>query len=546
MRLLFMFILLLPCCVKRQDSNALLAWLETEASHDFLFTHPEPQHRWTLASLPRDRIVYEIRQAHTRIDFWCYEFDEPQILAALTEARERGVQIHITGSPDQTYDEFASADFHPYIRSRSGLQHAKLMLIDHVLLISGTGNFTISDLFHNNNAFLFLRIAPTQGEEILQALRREQTDAPVVRGLPYGGRMLVSPAKGRLIQSRLLQGVLNAKRSVRYMIFSHSDPTLTAALALKANEGIPVEGIYDSDKTELEMDSEGSKLNESLGLLPSAVYVDGNRSLFQTTDGVLHGGHLHHKTMIIDDRVLTGSYNFSMNARDTNMEVFFEFEDPRAVSLFEAEFQRMRDIASVLGRSPVTGLAGDVYAVSDGYCGNENLSEFVSFYGHSYTFGADHFKASGGTCVQLKNRGKASAGLSSGKEYPLPLGQSTYAHGLRRFSRNEVEKLPKTSGILPLHRMSKNWIWTKSALPLSHLVLWTRQGLIERHLTSISPHFHAFDDVESLNNSIVFAGGNGIYFVGCVSAGELNGPPADLRDAFAFETGESLECAAFE
>ncbi|MCE9600413.1 MAG: hypothetical protein K8S54_20815 [Spirochaetia bacterium] len=546
MRPFILVLLVISSCVKPHKDDLLFSMLTGGASQDFLFTRPEPENTLTLAKRPRDRIVREIEKAQSRIDFWCYEFDEPEILKALVRARERGVTIRITGSPDQTYHEFTDAGFRPSIRAHSGLQHAKLLLIDHVQLISGTGNFTISDLFHNNNAFLFLEIAPETGEKIVDALKREQTDAPVINGLPYGGRMLVSPAKGRLIQSRLLQGVLNAHRRVQYMIFSHSDSVLTAALALKAREGISVEGVYDSDRAELEPESEGSILNQSLGLSASAVYVDGNRSLFNTADGVLHGGHLHHKTMIADDRVLTGSFNFSMNARDTNMEVYFEFSDPAALGMFESEFETIRNQAAVLGRSPVPEMATDVYRTSNGYCSVGSLQELVIFYGQAYGFGADHFLASDSNCVQLRNRGKASAGLSSGKEYPLPLGQSTYIHGMTRVGTFDDDKLPEASSGLALSRISKNWIWTKNAMAPTEAIFWTRKGLVKRHVTSISPYFHTFDDVDSLGNSIVFAGNGGNFQVGCATTGELTGPPADFRDAFAFETGEILECVTLE
>jgi phosphatidylserine/phosphatidylglycerophosphate/cardiolipin synthase-like enzyme len=55
---------------------------------------------------------------------------------------------------------------------------------------------------------------------------------------------------------------------------------------------------------------------------------------------------MHHKVIIIDGRtVIFGSFNFSNNADSDNDENLLIIDDPALAEAFEAEFQRVRDVA---------------------------------------------------------------------------------------------------------------------------------------------------------------------------------------------------------
>jgi len=532
-------------CLKKENSHNLFALLSEDASSSFLFTHPEPRASVEQKAAPRNRIVRELDEAHSRIDFWCYEFDEAEILQAFIRAKGRGVRIRITGSPDQEYASLKENMLEPEIRAHAGIQHAKLILIDDTTLIAGTGNFTESDLFHNNNVFFFFRISKLKAGEILYALTHEQSDAPVVSGLPFNATMLVSPSKGRLIQSRLVQSVLRANLSIRYLIFSHSDPVLTAALALKARSGTIVEGIYDIENG-LGSGSEGERLNEVLGISPSAVFADGNRSAFEQ-DGALHGGHLHHKTMIIDfDHVLTGSFNYSLNARDTNMEVFFEFRDPVVANLFEMEFEGLRENAQVLARPPATTVSSHITATGDSYCAEDgSIHSLVVFYGSGADFGADYF-ADSERCARFDSRKSASAGIASGKRYIVSPTELSYSHDLTQSQWTPNRRLPSPSASVDLYRMSDRWIWTNESAHFDELILWSPSGLLRRPVQTITPYFHVFDPVAS-SDAIVFLRTGALFVAGCLQSGEtLSGPPADYLDAMNFDVGHRPRCAILE
>ncbi len=55
---------------------------------------------------------------------------------------------------------------------------------------------------------------------------------------------------------------------------------------------------------------------------------------------------MHHKVFIIDGReVIFGSFNFSENADTSNDENLLIVDDPALAQAFEAEFQRVREVA---------------------------------------------------------------------------------------------------------------------------------------------------------------------------------------------------------
>jgi phosphatidylserine/phosphatidylglycerophosphate/cardiolipin synthase-like enzyme len=57
---------------------------------------------------------------------------------------------------------------------------------------------------------------------------------------------------------------------------------------------------------------------------------------------------MHHKVILIDERiVITGSYNFSNNAKTRNDENTLIIHNPEMVALFREEFERVWEEAIV-------------------------------------------------------------------------------------------------------------------------------------------------------------------------------------------------------
>lgn len=360
------------CCQACLASEEPIDWLRLlngRAAAHFYFSHPEPEASILERRHARDRLVRLVDRAQERIEVWAYGLDEPSVLAAFARAQDRGLPVDIIGDPDTDYGAARDRGLQVDPRERSGIQHVKLVLVDRRWLFAGTGNLTVSGFFHNNNAFFHFALERAAADAIARTLAHEtdpdaawETDAKGTSGpgpdasalaLPFAGRIFVGPRQGRVIQARLLQAILNARRRIRFMIFSFTDPVLNAALLFQARRGVIVEGVYDDEfgRQLFDPESRAFELNEALGSELAALYLDGNTSQFEKRPGEFHGGHLHHKTIIVDDDlVLTGSYNWSASARDRNLESFFEFADRAVAARFLEEFARVRERALLQAR----------------------------------------------------------------------------------------------------------------------------------------------------------------------------------------------------
>jgi hypothetical protein len=129
-----------------------------------------------------------------------------------------------------------------------------------------------------------------------------------------------------------------AKNSIKILAFDHYDEVFTSVLKKKSSEGVNIEFIYNDP-----IDPEAYYLNNEFYGFFSKIYRDGNTDTIDNGEGFPEGGLLHHKTIIVDDSILlSGSFNFSLNARDKNREIFFKTKDFQLVNGFVKEFDRIK------------------------------------------------------------------------------------------------------------------------------------------------------------------------------------------------------------
>ncbi|WP_246836018.1 phospholipase D-like domain-containing protein [Leptospira yasudae] len=281
----------------------------------------------------RDEILKRIESAESSIDFWIYSFDDPEILAELQRAAKRGITISIVADPDKDYPQelVRSGLFRRW--ERSGLQHSKILIIDRKTVFLGSGNFTWYGLENDLNGYVSFDLFETEWESFYSFLE-EDPGIHVLEIPPF--QFYISPEKGRLIQNLILRDVDASRESVRYLIFDHFDSVLTSRLAYANRRGVAVQGVYDSP-----VDEEGKFLANAFDRPDSKIFGDGNEETI-SSDSFGKGGLLHHKTMLIDGRILlSGSYNFSVSARDSNREILFRTKDPSLVEAYSREWDRV-------------------------------------------------------------------------------------------------------------------------------------------------------------------------------------------------------------
>jgi phosphatidylserine/phosphatidylglycerophosphate/cardiolipin synthase-like enzyme len=116
------------------------------------------------------------------------------------------------------------------------------------------------------------------------------------------------------------------------MAYSFTDDDLAHAMLERAETGVLVRGVFDESQAKSNLGGEYEHLLEQ-GV---EVRLDGNRR------------GMHHKVIVIDDRiVVTGSYNFSNNAKTRNDENTLIVNSAEVAALYRQEFERMWGEAKV-------------------------------------------------------------------------------------------------------------------------------------------------------------------------------------------------------
>ena len=135
-------------------------------------------------------------------------------------------------------------------------------------------------------------------------------------------------------QAGVLEAIGNALKSIRVSAFIFSSAPMAEALAAAQKRGVDVEAVLDGPR----MDKASSKASILTGAGIS-VYADRFHE---------KGNH-HNKTMIIDaKRVLTGSFNFSPKAENTNAENLLIIDSPELAARYLEEYAKHKAHAKKL------------------------------------------------------------------------------------------------------------------------------------------------------------------------------------------------------
>ena len=104
-----------------------------------------------------------ISQAKTEILVQAYSFTSAPIAKALVDAPKRGVHVQIILDRSQRKERYSSADFTAhagiptYIDAAHSIAHNKVMVIDKLVVITGSFNFTKAAEGKNAENLLVLR-----------------------------------------------------------------------------------------------------------------------------------------------------------------------------------------------------------------------------------------------------------------------------------------------------------------------------------------------------------------------------------------------------
>lgn len=284
--------------------------------------------------------VAAINAVQKTLDIAAFEWNLQSMTDAVIAAKRRGVQVrmvvddeHTVRDADSTIKQVMDAGIPVVGDQRSALMHNKFMIMDSTTVWTGSWNYTINDTYRNNNNAIvvrsqkFVQDYQTEFNEMYLDKKFGPTsprNTPNVSFTQDGTPIQVYYASEDDVLPALITTITSAKRTLRFMNFSFTDYDTAKAIIDRANAGVGAQGIFETTGSQ----TEASELR-TLFCAGVPARQDGNKYI------------LHHKVFIIDNTiVVTGSFNISSNATNSNDENLVIISDPDLAAQYITEFDR--------------------------------------------------------------------------------------------------------------------------------------------------------------------------------------------------------------
>jgi len=307
------------------------------------------------------RLIAFIRAATRTLDFAVYDMrlSDPlkaALRAALQERANAGVQIRFCFDGDKPPEPnlaagqdpappgtsaFVASLGYPYRRiGGMKLMHSKFILRDGQSVWTGSTNLTDDAFTKMENNIVVIDSAPLvtsyaqDFEQIWEKENFENTGRIQTQPVPITFRaeaaevrVMFSPGCGYEIDSEIARRVRTAQRRVRICSLLINSGTLIGELGnLLAARRVAVDGIYDrTQMSDVFRQWQSVPSNHwkvpALHEIIARTGLVGKNSTPYTPSGV--HDFMHNKVLVIDDTVITGSYNFSRSAEFNAENILF-------------------------------------------------------------------------------------------------------------------------------------------------------------------------------------------------------------------------------
>ena len=315
-----------------------------------------------------ERLTAFIQGATRTIDFAVYDMRfsdrlKSVLSSALRERANAGVQIRICYDGDKRPQPNVAAGQDPapagtgaFVQSLGypwrriagmKLMHNKFVIRDGQSVWTGSTNMTDDafTLMENNIVQIdSAALAAYYNEEFEQLWKKENFDntgdirtvaAPIAfSGQSGTARVMFSPGLGHEIDAEIARRVREARRRIRICSLLINSGTLISELGNLLQRGtVVVDGIYD--RTQMadvyrqwqEVPQNRWKIDALQEIIARAKLVGKNSTPYTPTS--THD-FMHNKVLVIDDTVITGSYNFSRSAEFNAENILFIESAPLA------------------------------------------------------------------------------------------------------------------------------------------------------------------------------------------------------------------------
>lgn len=334
------------------------------------------------------RLVEFISGARRSLDFATYDFRlsdalKALVVGALGERARAGVAIRIAYDGDKTVVPRFDVGMDPaptgtsiFVQSlgfpshRIGglkLMHNKYIVRDVGLptaaVWTGSTNFSDASWTLQENNILELaspELAAYYAHDFADMWQSDSIDgagdfdtAPI--DLAFAGQaanvhVYFAPGRGEAIDHEVGHRVANASRRVRICSMLLNSSALLASLTNQLREGsVTIDGIYDRTQMQSVLDqwqavSHNHWKIQAVEEIVSQAHLAGKNSTPYSPDSI--HDFMHNKVLVVDDTVITGSYNFSHSA-EMNAENLLIIESHALAETYSAYIDHLiRDYGS--------------------------------------------------------------------------------------------------------------------------------------------------------------------------------------------------------
>ena len=325
------------------------------------------------------RLVAFISRATVSLEFAIYDmrFSDPlraQFVAALRARAAAGVEIRFCFDGDKPLQSNVAAGQDPappgtsaFIQSLGypwrriagmKLMHSKFIVRDRSSVWTGSLNMTDDAFTLMENNVIEIDSAPlaaSYGKDFEELWEKEnfedtgniQTDVVTLTfsGRPASARVMFSPGYGYEIDAEVAGRVRSAQRRVRICSLLINSGTLIGELGNLLRAGkVKVDGIYD--RTQMvevyrqweEVPSNQWKIGALHEIVSGAGLVGKDSTPYRPTS---RHDFMHNKILVVDDTVITGSYNFSRSAQFNAENILF-LDSPSLAETYSAYIDHLK------------------------------------------------------------------------------------------------------------------------------------------------------------------------------------------------------------
>jgi phosphatidylserine/phosphatidylglycerophosphate/cardiolipin synthase-like enzyme len=284
---------------------------------------------WSDASIFR-LVGGMIEHARRRVLIEVYEIGRPDLIEAMSSARERSLDVRVITDPTVAASRTSALRlgalgvpnrFYPIDDRAHQIDHVKLLVADDGAAVGGMNWGAHSD--RNHDYVLETRV----GGEVARLVRIFEQDWSLAGGrpapLPPAATEVAQTAPGEEIRHMLESSLQAARHRALAEVYTLTDPDVLSDLASARRRGVDVRVLLDPNQA--------YNLHAFDVLSAAGVPV----RWYPIPAGAL----LHAKIALCDGMLVLGSANWTYSGLDVNHELDIETADPGAVGAYVSRFE---------------------------------------------------------------------------------------------------------------------------------------------------------------------------------------------------------------